>query len=169
MKPNKIIRSAFLAGLIGIAGCAPPKVEFSLSQIAERMDNIRASYSTSLVQVNTKMDQVMTSRYFSEDDQKVVYGALKSMVNGFTEYKELTSKCAEEPYCFEFSTNRFEWYPLLQKNVVGFDGGNPEIQKYFDAKYSGFKAGSIYSPAEKEASEEALNIAIDILNNIATQ
>lgn len=108
MKPNKLIRSAFLTGLIGIAGCALPREEFSLSQIAERMDNIRADHSNSLAQVDTKMDQVMTSRYFSKNDQKVVYGALKSMVNSFIEYKELTLKCAEEPACFEFPTNRFE-------------------------------------------------------------
>ncbi|MBI2632713.1 hypothetical protein HYW75_06940 [Candidatus Pacearchaeota archaeon] len=163
MKSNKIIRILSLTGLIGILGCVPQKEELSLSRIADEMEIIRTDYSNSLSQVESTMRNVFEGRYFSEENQLKVYNLLKYTKDKSEKYDKLKLKCPEQPYALEFPTNRFEYFPLLEKNVTGIDGGSPEIQKYFDSKYPGFKADPIFSPGEKEAVEEAINIALEVL------
>src|SRR3989338_2948599 len=120
MKLNKKHLGFGLSCLIGITGCAPAREDKSLSQVVEQMESIRVIYTNSLTQVDSTMKSVMESRYFSEDKQKEVYNILRNIINGCEEYNTLTLKCPEQPYPLEFSTNRFEWYPLLEKNVNGF-------------------------------------------------
>lgn len=163
MKARKLLRNFLITGLIAITGCSPSKEELSLPQIVNEMDGIRRIYTNNIVQVDSLMEGVLARKNFSQDEQNKAYTLLEEVVRGCARYNVLASKCPEITSRLEFPTNRFNWYPILERNVMDFDGGDPEIEKHFSAQVPGFQAEGIYSEKERQAAQAAMDLAIDAM------
>jgi hypothetical protein len=163
---RNILASTLIASLVGIVGCAPEKEELTLPQTVNQAHSCSLNYSNSLAQAEGVMQGVFARKNFTEEEQKQVYSALNSVITNYARHQEL-SKRIPEGVSLAHPTNNFPWYSLLEKNVTGIDAGTPEIQKYFAGKYPGFKAASIFSPAEQETVDEALDVVAGILEVLA--
>lgn len=163
---GKLTTGVLLIGLSGLVSCTPQKVEPTLSEVVTSMELSKMDYTNSLNNAEKVMKKVIQNRNFTSDEQKEVYAYLSSAISNFTVYTTLSDKCPELVEPLVFPTNNFPWYNLLEKNVIGFDGGSPEIEKYFARTYSGFKADSIHSKKEKEAAETALEVTVEILSGL---
>jgi len=160
-----------LAGLACNPGCAPKKQELQLSptEMALQMDTFKKDYTNYLTKSEELMQKSIRAKYLSKDAQNELYAELSRLENSISCYEILRNKCPEETERLNLPVEQNAWLTRLYKNLEDHDGNPPEIQKYLEKKYPGFKADAVYSQKERdddfEAARHLVNTIIDAVNS----
>ena len=160
-----------LVGAILLGGCKKtPESFMSSKEYSIRVETYRHDYSSNIAAAHLSFSNACIDGKIVVDEQKNILKRMKPAYEAYCNYEKLYQKNGAEE---ELNRPRFNCFEsnlcaLLDKNINGFDSGQPELEKYLKANGYKVSVEAYESDAEKAAAEVAetgTEILLDALSD----
>jgi len=167
---RKILRTIIVSTVLGFSGgCQNESFNYpeQLQKYYERSAKYRDDFNTNLNAAHKSLADLSSDGVLNEDEQKKIFRYFDNAKKAKDAFRRNIGELAIENDTEELVWNEGDELKLalLNRNLYGFDGLTPELQKYLKGKGISVKVESCWTKAEQDAVSDALNIFGDIIGS----